>query len=136
MLKSNSKKAREHVMQYVQDACSEYYIEDCGAPADLTDADLCRLIIQDFEEQWSHELKHNACRVRPLSRQELFMEWGRGLTAGGLFAFFYHCTAVQVLGDILEETEAERSKYTEAQAENYLCYLICREVTKKATEQK
>ena len=136
MLKTNSKKAREHVMQYIKDASSEYYIEDCGAPADLTDADLCRLIIQDFEEQWSHELKYNACRVRPLSRQELFMEWGRGLTAGGLLDFSNHCTAVQELGDILEETEAERSKYTEEQAEYLLNYLIFREVTKKATEQK
>ena len=133
MLKTNSKKAKENIMNYIRTASAEYYIEDCGAPEDITDNELCGLILDDFRTTWSGELKRNAYRQKPLTYQELFEDWGCGLTAGDLFDFFnYGGSAVETLGDILEETEEERSKYTEEKAEKWLCYLIYREVSNGA----
>lgn len=132
MLKTNSKKAKENIMNYIRTASAEHYISDCGAPEDITDNELCGLILDDFRTEWSGELKRNAYRQKPLTYQELFEDWGKGLTAGDLFDFYLGNSAKQVLGDILEETEAERSKYTKEKAEKWLCYLIYREVTNRA----
>ena len=45
---------------------------------------------------------------------------------------YYLNSAVEMLGDILEETSAERAKYTEEQAERLFSYLIYNEVKRYA----
>lgn len=44
--------------------------------------------------------------------------------------FILH-SAINFVGDILEETPAERERYTESDAENLACYLIFREIEKQ-----
>lgn len=127
MLKTNTKKARANVMAYIRKSSAAYYIEDCGAPENITDGDLCRLIWEDFTDTWRGEIRRSN---KPY--QEMFTDWGAGLTAGDLFDYFYNTDPVEIVGDILEETPEERGKYTEEQASRLLGYLIYREVTARA----
>ena len=132
MLKSNTKKARLNLMRYIRTASAPYYIENCGNPADITDDELCALILDEFKQNWSHEFERNFRRCAAIPYQKMFLDWGSGLTAGGLFDFYYHCNASDILGDILEETDAERAQFTEEQAETRLGYLIFAEVLHRA----
>ena len=63
---------------------------------------------------------------RKQNRQEAFKNWLSGLPRG--LGDFFLCQAVEDLGNILEQTEAEKNKYTEDQASESLAYLIYREV--------
>ena len=60
-----------------------------------------------------------------------FRDWLQGLPSIFDPMYYYKGSAVQVLGDILEETEEERSKYTESDAEEMLTKLIYREIRKE-----
>ena len=44
--------------------------------------------------------------------------------------YFYNRSAVDDLGEILEETDEEKAKYNERQAEDLLTWLIYRELLK------
>lgn len=63
---------------------------------------------------------------RKQNRQEAFKDWLAGLPRG--LGDFFLCQAVEDLGDILEENQAEREQYSQSQAEEKLSYLIYREV--------
>ena len=60
----------------------------------------------------------------------IFEDWARGLALGNLFCYYYNRSAVDDLGEIMEETEEEKAKYTEQEAEETLTRLIYREMEK------
>lgn len=77
-----------------------------------------------FKDEMKIEIEnnyHNPCFV-------IFEDWARGLALGGLFCYYYNRSAKDDLGEILEETEEEKSKYTEMEAEEMLTRLIYREM--------
>lgn len=129
MLRTNSKKARENVRNYIM-TDSEYIAErlaemlpnDGITAENLKESDALYCVWQCFVGEASPRWDKNVF--------EQFERWASGLALGGLFLYYYNVSAVQVLGDILEETEEERSKYTEEQAERLLTLLIFREVSK------
>lgn len=128
MLKTNSKKARENVRKYIL-TDADYIAERIGCDPDtLTEAEALRSVWEIFKDEYYNPI-HPTRRNR-LNVSDLFAEWASGLALGGLFLYYYNVSAVQVLGDILEETEEERSKYSEEQAERLLTLLIYREVSK------
>lgn len=123
MLKTNSKKARENVVAYIlQDR--DYIEENYGIRTeDATPDEMMAIIYRIFSEEERHGIEENygnPCFV-------IFEDWARGLALGSLFAYYCH-SAVKDLGDILEETDEERAKYTEQQAEELLTRLIYREI--------
>lgn len=128
MLRTNSKKARENVRRYIL-TDSEYLAErlaemlpnDGITAENLKEADALYSVWQCFIEEASPRWNENVF--------EQFEKWASGLACGGLFDYYYNVSAVQVLGDILEETEEERNKYTEEQAERLLTLLIFREAS-------
>jgi hypothetical protein len=63
-----------------------------------------------------------------------FADWCAGLCGVLDTCYFYNRSAVGDLGAILKETEEEKARYTEEQAENTLTFLIYRELIKGATE--
>jgi hypothetical protein len=69
-------------------------------------------------------------RRRRMYGADIFKDWAQGLAMGGLFCYYYNRSAVDDLGAILEETETEKSRFTESDAEDLLTNLIYREVTK------
>ena len=123
MLRSNSKKAIENVRAYIINGFDgeNYEIETPD-----TFEEVAKIIYNTFADEYLYEYN------RRRNEQEVFTEWCSGLPSILDTCYFYNRSAIEDLGDILEETEAERNKYTEEQAEKYLTYLIYREIVKGA----
>lgn len=138
MLRTNSKQARANVRAYIMtdsDYLEERLSDDLRKENfmqgdSLTEEEACRVVWECFKSEYDVQISRLFAGQTKGSLQNLFTEWASGLACGGLFDYYYNVSAVQVLGDILEETEEERSKYTEAQAEKMLTYLIYREVSR------
>lgn len=64
------------------------------------------------------------------SEAAAFADWCAGLPSVLDTLYFYNRSAVDDLGAILEETEQEKTRYTEQQAEQLLTSLIYRELQK------
>lgn len=127
MLKTNSKKARENVRDYIIAGFT---------PEGYTDnppqkwQDIAAFILDTFR----NEAYHLPEDFRYYRNNEFaaFADWCAGLPS--VIDTYYYCnrSAVDDLGAILEETEEEKARYTEAQAESTLTLLIYRELTKEA----
>lgn len=123
MLKTNSKKARENIQQYIIDNFT---------PENYTDEK-----IEGFENVAAFILKTFRSEKYSLiedykyykgSEYAAFVDWCGGLPSILDTCYYYNRSAVEDLAVILEETEAEKSRYTEEQAENTLTALIYREL--------
>lgn len=125
MLKTNSKKAKENLHRYIMEATRDHMEERAaydGVPTPDTFPAVCREVLREFGEEARHLLKYPT-----IPTQTAFIQWGQGLPCGSLFDF--HCgDAREMLGDILEETEEERERFGECQAEDLFSKLIFREV--------
>lgn len=116
MLKTNSRQAKENLKAYIM-ASWNLEAEEQGRTWEETQKDIRdSFYFQAYRSEY--ERKQN--------RQEAFKNWLSGLPHG--LGDFFLCQAVEDLGNILDQTEAERSKYTEDQASESLAYLIYREV--------
>lgn len=126
MLRTNSKKAIENIWKYIfndLDYMNEYRGEDIK-PGDK------KAMAQAIDEAFTIEA-YNSTYEKQQNRQAAFEEWAAGLALGRMFDFYYYYSdATDILGDILEETETEKARYTEEQAAHTLTALIYREVIK------
>ena len=126
MLKTNSKQTRENIKQYIMerfDASS--YTE--AQPDEWHDIAL--FILDTFrKEKYSliQDFRYYGCE------RAAFLDWCAGLPSVLDTCYFYNRSAVDDLGDILEETQSERNKHSEHDAEVCLTTLIYR--TLKAEE--
>lgn len=128
MLRSNSKKARENVKQYIINNFSPESYTDTT----LTEwHDIAEFIYNCFRSE-----KYNCLQDYRYFNSEYyaFCEWCQGLPSVLDTCYYYNRSAVNDLGEILEETEQEKSKYTESQAEKQLTILIY-DTIKKELEQ-
>ena len=129
MLKTNSKKARENVRNYIVERF---------APEGYTDnppqewQDIAAFILDTFRS----EAYHLPQDFRYYRNNEFaaFADWCAGLPS--VLDTYYYCnrSAVDDLGAVLEETEEEKARYTEEQAESTLTLLIYRELTRGAAQ--
>ena len=124
-LKTNSKKAMDNLKQYIMDNCTP---EDYGVSVPPDFSGVATLILDTFRKEKygskeDHSYYHN-------NEMAAFEDWMQGLP--GIFdpGYYYGGSAVEDLGNILEETDDEKSKYSEEQAENLLTQLIYRELKK------
>lgn len=124
MLRTTSKKALENIRNYILVNTDTSNYEDVEQPKNFKEAS--KIIIDCFYDEYMHgyNLRRN--------HQECFIDWLSGLPSVFDSLYYYNRSAVDDLGALLEETEEEKSKYTEAQAEEMLSRLIYREVTKAA----
>ena len=123
MLKTNSKKTRENIIAYIMD--HENTAEYTGAaPADF--AAVAAAIYADFDRVTNTPMN----RRTPL--QDRFCEYAAGLPSIIDTCYYYNRSALDDLGSILEETEAEKAKYTESEAEKLLSILIYQEIERSA----
>lgn len=74
-----------------------------------------------------HNLLYKAGRVSEL---ELFESWAQCLPSAFNFDYYLGGQAINDLGNILEETEEEKNRYSYQQVEELLTYLIYREIKK------
>lgn len=125
-IKTNSKQAITAVHNYIMDGFS------IDSDKGIIDADnynrdfptIAKLIFDDFINQKGWEIGRFG------STQQLFVDWLQGLPSVIDSCYYYNRSAVQDLGNILNQTESERNRYTEQQAEQTLSYLIFREIYK------
>ena len=126
MLKSNSKKALENVKNYIlENFTPEGYTET--VPTETRE--IMQFIYNCFiSEKFSIE---NEKRYYKYNEYAAFMDWCAGLPSVLNTCYYYNRSAVDDLGAILEETEAEKKKYSEAEAEKMLTYLIYKVIKKE-----
>ena len=121
MLRTNCKKAIENIKAYIME---NFDGTNYGIETPATFEETARIIYETFADEYLYEYN------RRRNEQEVFTEWCAGLPSIIDTCYYYNRPAVDDLGDILEETAEERAKYTEADAERVLTYLIYREIKK------
>ena len=120
MLKSYSKKAMENVRQYILEHFDATGYDFKGNAEDFKD--VAEFIKETFYVEMVRYDKRN------LSQYAYFEEWCSGLPSVLDTCYYYNRSAIEDVGNILEETEEERNLYTERQAERFLTSLIYREI--------
>lgn len=132
MLKTNSKKARENVRAYIL-TDADYIRENYGYPTETaTTSEVLAKAWDIFRDEYRNDyrVKRNGYTL------DTFRSWAQGLALGSLFCYYYNRSAVEDLGNILEQTEEERNRFSESEAEELLTKLIHRELVKAWDERK
>lgn len=133
MRKLNCKEVNEALKKEIMDSyesAEEYFTYD-GAEMKTEYNDICKDILKSFErEKLNNDLAYKAGRI---SKQDLFIEWMSGLPSSFPVScdIFLGC-ATEWLGNILDETEAEKQKYSDSKAERASCLILYRELNKHA----
>lgn len=124
MLKTNSKKARENIRAYIMERenVAEYAENISNDP---TFEEIATAIYADFYRVYNSDYVK-----RTYTPADYFAEWAAGLPGILDTCYYYNRSAVDDLAGILEETESEKARYKEADAEKLLSYLIYREIEK------
>lgn len=118
MLRTNSKQARENIRQYITENFT---------PENYTDEDIqgfeniAKFILDVFKSEYYNVTGR-------YTQAEAFKNWCSGLPSVLDTCYYYNRSAVEDVKNILEETDAEASKYNEQQAEELLTSLIYREL--------
>ena len=67
-----------------------------------------------------------------MTLEAVFIDWCQGLPSVLDTCYYYNRSAVNDLGDILNQSKREREKFTEEEAEKQLSHLIYRELRRAA----
>lgn len=122
MLKTNSKIARNNVKQFILENCTDY---DGNNFETLNQC--CVYIYNTFVSEYYATDNRRYMH----SKEFFFNEWVQGVPTGHLFNYYLgkeNYNAIDIVGNILQETEEEKSRYSEEDACTLLTYLIYREV--------
>lgn len=122
MLRTNSKKARENVRAYIMEHFTPENYTD-NPPQDWPG--VAAFILDTFRSE-----KPPIGSYTRMSEQERFTDWASGLPSVLDTCYYYNRSAVNDLGAILEETESEKARFDEPQAESLLTNLIYRELVR------
>lgn len=122
MLKTNSKKALANVEKFILDG---FDFDGYGFKTPSTPNECMGIIYNVFVRE-----KYSTPYERSQNEQATFIEWLQWLPSIIDASYYYNVSAVETLGDILEETKEERAKYSETQAESLLSYMIYKRVRK------
>ena len=125
MLKTTCKKALDNIRNYILDRVDVTGYDEYSEPKTFEQAAL--IIWDEFQTAKKYELARPHTNI-----QECFTKWCAGLPSILDTCYYYNRSAIDDLAEILEETEAEKSKFTESQAERQLSWLIFREISKEA----
>ena len=142
MRKTNCKEVTEIIKNYIMEHFN-YYMDDnrgqfSGDLEHLNNTDtsnyteVCNAILTVF---WAEKLKYdNRFKAGRVSRYEMFEDWCSGLCSALNTDYYYNVSAVDLLGEWLEETESEKAKYDERKAEKTITTLLWRELNAHATK--
>lgn len=129
MLKTNNKKARENIRNYIIAGFTPEGYTD-NPPEEFPE--IARFILATFRNEKYH--LQQDFRYYRNNEFAAFIDWCAGLCGVLDTCYYYNRSAVDDLGAILEETDEEKARYTERQAEKTLTMLIYRELKKGATQ--
>lgn len=124
MLKTNSRKAKENIRKYILDNFTPDNYEKYSNLDSTTDyKSACNAIYNIFKAE-----KPPIGSYTNMTDQERFIEWCSGLPSILNTCYYYNRSAINDLGNILEETLEEKERYTDNQACDLLTKLIYREI--------
>lgn len=137
MLRTNCKEVNEKIKSYLMDGFKDWYEENVkyfdGDLESLKNidannyTDVCNsILLVLFVEKIKHDNRRNKGQFY------YFEDWCQGLCSVIDTSYFYNVSAVDLLGDWLEETEEEKAKYDERKAESTITHLLYREITRHA----
>lgn len=122
-LRTNSKQARAAVRQYIIDAYNLEMLDN-----NQTETSDIKIAAQYYYNDFMAWIYPGAIRGR--SYQDAFFKYQSGMP-GHIGDFFgFRRSAINTLGDILQQTETERNKYLNQDAERILSGLIYAEIIK------
>lgn len=132
-MKTNNKKVIENINNYIIDCCDPALIEIIPESATLEEKKkiILNKFIYEKLKNYNYSIYETLKRFYNNSIYEAFKDWAQGLPCGALFCYYYNVNAVDLVGGWLEQTESEKAKYTESQAEETATRLLFRELTKK-----
>jgi len=121
MLKTNCKKVNDFVKAFI---IAHYTPENYSL--EITDdfKKICQNIWDIFIRERGNEIK------RFKTYQNLFIDYLQCLPSILDTDYYYSYSCNDFLGDLLEQTEKEKAKYTESQSEYLFSYLIFKQITK------
>ena len=124
MLKTNSKQARANIRAYILEHYDPSGYEELNRePETFGEAANVILITAAAEKFYSGAFNYDT-----------FRDWCQGLPSILDTCYYYNRSARDDVGRILEQTEEEKSKSTESDAEELLTKLIYRELVKGGTK--
>ena len=129
MLRTNSKKARENVRNYIIERFTPEGYTD-NPPQEFEQ--IAAFILDCFRSEKWHLIEDFRYYK---TEQAAFADWCSGLPSVLDTYYYYNRSAVDDLGAVLEETDEEKARYTEEQAESTLTLLIYRELTRGAAQK-
>lgn len=125
MLKTNSKKAIENIRAYIIANFDPSSYDEHKHLIGTTDfSAVAETIYKVFRAEGYNKIQNNATEL------EAFTDWMQGLPTIFNDDYYYNISAVDLLAELLEETDSEKAKYNEREAENFLTQLIYREIKK------
>ena len=128
MLKCNSKVVKEKIKKWILDNSEGvqedilWDIEHDKLPTDYDPENiynLCKYIYDDFVRVMGYRFGRYA-----ETRLDNFCDYAAGIPFGNLFIYYYNVSAVDLVGDILEETETEKARFSEFDAEFHMSRMI------------
>ncbi len=131
MLKTNSKKVIEKVRKYCVDSWNDY-AEDEGLPESFEVASM-EILKKFINEKLCFEKEKRFIFLNKFYQSNLlnaFEDWCSGLPNSLDTCYYYNRSAVDQLGEWLEESDEEKSRFSESEAEKKITYLLFRELTK------
>ena len=129
MLRTNSKKAKENIRNYIID---NFTAENYTDTPPTEWHEIAKFIYETFRSE-----KYNCPQdYRYYNGMEhyAFTDWCQGLPSVLDTCYYYNRSAVEDLGNILEQTIIERSRYEEDQAERQLTALIYQTIKKELAQ--
>ena len=123
MLKTNSKEFKTKIKNWiVENFDSSSYEPEEKKPANYEE--IKQFIARICWRELGFEV-----RIQHATVQKMFIHWCEGLPSClNTAAYLCHCSAVDLVGDILQQTKEERNKYSEREAEQLMTYLIYKEL--------
>ena len=123
-----TKKAIENIRAYIMDNFTPENYTD-NPPKDFPK--VAAFILDIFRRE-----KMSDFRFRDCNEFAAFTDWCSGLPSVLNTCYYYNRSAVDDLGRILEETEEEKARFSEQEAERRLTWLIYRELSKGAAKRE
>ena len=133
MLKTNSKKVIEKVRKYCVGSWNDY-AEGEGLPTvESFEVPSVEILKNCINEKLCFEKEKRLVFLKHYYSNSFFAafeDWCKGLPSSIDTCYYYNRSAIDQLGDWLEESEEEKSRYSESEAEKKITYLLFRELTK------
>ena len=128
-LKTNSKQARENLKKWIIDNFNfEEYLNNTGKELEKDFSKVSSAIIDTFNSEKYYS--NSYAIAHGIAPSKMFYDWMSGLPTMLSSDDIFLKSAIDTLGDILEQTPQEKAKYKESDAEVTMCNLIYRELTR------